>query len=177
MKTLLYDVTFSDEGSEVVDLAYVKSFSAITTTTHDALLTNLIKSCRAEIEKVAGISIIERTITAEWYSVNEECSLPYPIINSITSVESDGTALTANVGYKVIGTSKKTIIGTFPRGLKVIYTAGYGANCPDDLKLCIAKAVLEIFENRTGISVENSNLLPNSWRSVAINYRPTWLIF
>jgi len=177
MKTLLYDVTFSDEGSEVVDLAYVKSFSSITTTTHDTLLTNLIKSCRAEIEKIAGISIIERTIIAEWYSVNQEVKLPYPRINSIVDVSSDGITLIEDTDFKVKGTDKKSIIGTFSNGLIVEYTAGYGADCPEDLKLCIAKCVLETFENRTSISVQNTYLLPNNWRSTAINYRPTWLMF
>jgi uncharacterized phiE125 gp8 family phage protein len=175
--TNLIDVTFSSEGSEVVDLTYVKLYAAISTSTHDTLLTSLIKAARIEIEKLASISIVTKTVRAEWDYVNESVVLPYPKINSITSLVSGEDTLTLDTDYTVKGSSKKTIYGTFVNGLVATYTAGYGDSTPEDLKLAIAKHALENFEQRTGIVTNSSNVLPNNWRVTALNYRPTWLMF
>lgn len=172
MKTILIDVSLTEVGDEVIDLAYVKSFSSISTTIHDSLLTNLIKSCRAEIEKLAGISIIEKEIVAEYECINESALLPFSPIGDIISVEIDSIATN---NYTLKGLKNKRLYGNFPNGAVVTYNAGFGANCPEDLKLCIAKFVLETFENRVGILSGSNNLLPNNWRSVALNYRPTWI--
>lgn len=175
--TNLIDVSFSSEGSEVIDLAYVKDYAIISTDNFDTLLNDLIKSARIEVEKVAQISIITKTVRVEWSQVSDDCVLPYPKINSITSLVSGTTTLTVNSDYTVKGQDKKTIYGTFSDGLVATYTAGYGDSTPEDLKRCIAKKVLEDFEQRTGYSANQSNLLPNNWRTVALSYRPTWLMF
>lgn len=176
--TNLISVEREITGNEVVDAAFVKRYLSISTTTHDTLLGDLIISAREEIEKVACISIVEQTITAEWSQAYGEIKLPNPKILSITSVKDNlDNDLVVNTNYKIIGQSKKTIIGDFPNGLVIEYTAGYGEDTPSDLKLAIAKHVTENFEIRTGISVDNQNinLLPNNWRNTAINYRPTWV--
>lgn len=175
--TKLIDVTFSSEGNEVIDLTYVKSFATISTDSFNTLLTDLIKSARIEIEKVAQISIITKTVRAEWSEVSDSCVLPFPKINTIASLVSGTTTLTLDSDYTVKGQDKKTIYGTFASGLVATYTAGYGVDTPEDLKRCIAKKVLEDFEQRTGISVSQSYLLPNNWRNTALSYRPTWIMF
>ncbi len=178
MATNLISVEREITGAEVVDVAFVKRFLSISTDVHNTLLNDLIISAREEIEQVAGISIVEQTITAEWTEAYGETKLPNPKILSIVSVKNGlSEDLTLNTGYKVFGQSKKTIIGDFPKGLIVEYKAGYGSNTPNDLKLAIAKHVTENFEIRTGISIGNqsANLLPNNWRNTAINYRPTWI--
>ena len=175
--TNLIDVSFSNEGSEVIDLTYVKTYAIISTDSFDTLLTDLIKSARMEVEKTAQISIVTKTVRAEWSEVSDNCILPYPKINSITSLVSGTTTLILDSDYKVKGQDKKTIYGTFSDGLVATYTAGYGSNTPEDLKRCIAKKVLEDFEQRTGISSNQSYLLPNNWQKVALSYRPTWLMF
>jgi uncharacterized phiE125 gp8 family phage protein len=175
--TNLIDVTFSSIGSEVVDLAYVKLYAAISTSTHDTLLTSLIKAARVEIEKLASIAIVTKTVRAEWDYVNESVVLPYPIINSINSVVSGEDTLVLDADYIVKGSKKKTIYGTFVNGLVVTYTAGYGSSTPEDLKLAIVKHVVDNFVQRYGISLSSSSILPNNWRTIALNYRPTWMMF
>ena len=175
--TNLIDVSFSSEGNEAIDLTYVKSFASISTTTHDTLLTNLIKAARIEIENLAQISVITKTVRAEWSYVSESVVLPYPKIGAITSLVSGTTTLVLDTDYTVRGFVKKTIYGTFSSGLVATYAAGYGSDTPEDLKMCMAKHVLESFEQRTGISTSASNLLPNNWRTTALNYRPTWIMF
>jgi hypothetical protein len=175
--TNLIDVSFSNEGEEVVSSSYVKNFAAITTTTFDDLISILIKTARIEIEKLSQLSIITKTVRAEWSCVNESISLPYPKIISIVSLESGTSILVEGINYKVKGLSNKTIYGNFTDGLVVNYTAGYGITVPEDLKMCIAKHVLENFEQRTGISVSQNYLLPNNWRKTALSYRPTWIMF
>jgi uncharacterized phiE125 gp8 family phage protein len=178
MATNLIDVSFSNEGNEVIDLTYVKSFASISTATHDVLLNNLIKSARIEIEKVAQISIVTKTVRAEWSEAYGAIKLPNPKILTITTVtDGDEVAQVLDTNYKVRGGEKKTIYGDFPNGLIATYTAGYGNDTPEDLKMCIAKHVLENFEQRTGIAAGQSSLLPNNWRVTALNYRPTWIMF
>jgi len=175
--TTLIDVSFSDEQSEVIDLDYLKRYMTIETDTHDVLLNDLIKSARTEVEKLGGISIVEKTIRAEWEQAYEYVRLPYPKIKSITSLK-DGESTSLDItNYNVRGQDKKTIYGNFSTGLVVEYVAGYGDDTPEDLKLAIAKKVSEDFEQRTGIALESNSLLPNNWRPTVINYRPTWMMF
>ena len=174
-KTILYDVSISNEGNEVVELSFVKSFAGISTNTFDTLLTSLIKTARQEVEQYASISIVTKTIRAEWTETSQYVDLPYPLIGSITSVVSDGATLVLDTGYTVKGQDKKRIYGTFPKGLVVTYAAGYGVNLPEDLKLCITKNVAENFEQRSGFAFNQVALLPNNWRNVAMKYRPKWM--
>jgi len=179
LTTNLIDVSISDEGSEVVDLTYVKLYCQIDGSNHDALLMTLIKSARQDVEKYADISIVTKTIRAEWTSVSEYAILPKPRINDIDSVfDSQENELFLDSAYQIRGQDKKRIIGDFSNGLVVTYGAGYGTDVPEDLKMSITKKVLMDFEARTGLSVSNSQslLLPNSWEKTAIAYRPTWMI-
>lgn len=150
----------------------------IETDTHDVLLNDLIKSARTEVEKLGGISIVEKTIRAEWSEAYEYVRLPYPKIKDIDTVyDGNETELELSNSYSVRGQDKKTIFGDFPGGLVVTYTAGYGDSTPEDLKLAIAKKVSEDFEQRTGIALESNSLLHNNWRPTVLNYRPTWMMF
>lgn len=172
--TNLIDISVVEEQAEVIDLAYVKEYLVISTDSFDLLLNDLIKAARIEVEKLAQISIVEKTIKAEWSEAYEFVNLPNPKINSVISVK-DGNDI--DVYHTKKGIEKVRIIGNFPSGLKVEYTTGYGSSTPEDLKLAIVKKISEDFEYRTGTSLETNNLLPNNWRATAINYRPTWLMF
>lgn len=172
--TNLIDISVVEEQAEVIDLAYVKKYLVISTDSFDSLLNDLIKAARIEVEKLAQISIVEKTIKAEWSEAYEFVNLPNPKINSVISVK-DGNDI--DVYHTKKGIDKVRIIGDFPSGLKVEYTTGYGSSTPEDLKLAIVKKISEDFEHRTGTSLETNNLLPNNWRVTAINYRPTWLMF
>ncbi len=175
--TNLIDVSES-AVEELINLDYIKRYSSIDTDMHDILLESLLKSAIKEIETFAGISITKKTIRAEWSEAYTYVNLPKPIINEIVTVkDGEDNALTLNTNYKVRGQDKKRIYGDFSNGLVVTYNAGYGVDCPDDLKLAIVKNVADNFEQRTGIVFNNSNLLPNSWHTIAIKYRPTWVMF
>lgn len=179
-QTNLISVTETNVGAEVIDLTYVKLYCSISTSTHDTLLTSLIKSARTEIEKLAKISIVTRTLTAIWSEAYTYVDLPRPQINGITSVSTGDNIYTVDNGYTIVESNPSRIYGDYPNGLKVVYTAGYGTDTPEDLKLAMAKKVLEDFEQRTGIKIQSNNnsvLLPNNWRPVVLNYRPGWMMF
>lgn len=177
-RTNLIGVKELSVDTNLINLDYIKRYLSIDTDTHNILLEDLCKSATVEIEKFAGISIYAKTIRAEWLEAYEFVNLPKPIINEILTVKNglDDT-LTIETDYKVRGDDKKRICGDFINGLVVTYTAGYGINCPSDLKLAIVKNIAENFEQRTGIVMNNSNLLPNNWRTIALTYRPSWLMF
>lgn len=177
--TNLIDVTISNEGSEVIDLSYVKAYAQLTTTYQDTLLTTLIKSARKDIENYADISIVTKTIRAEWSEVSEYAILPKPKIGEVATMTTGNETSLILADYTFKGSDKKRVLGNFPDGLVLTYDAGYGTDTPEDLKMAICKKVLMDFEHRTGINIANSqaDLLPNSWEKTAINYRPTWKVF
>jgi len=176
--TNLIEVVLSEDETEVIDIAYVKTYATIETDSFDTLLNSLIIAARQEIEKYSQVSIVERQITAEWSEAYDFVRLPYmPHGTIITVKDGDDTLLTLDSDYKVKGTKQKIIYGNFTKGLKVNYHAGYGSDTPQALKLAMTKNVIENFEQRTGITISNNNasLLPNNWRKVALAYRPTWI--
>lgn len=175
--TNLIEVIKSDEETEVVDAAYVKTYLGIETTVHDTLLGRLIISARQDFEKLSQISVVERQVTAIWSEAYTFVRLPYTPHGTIISVKNtEDTVLILDTDYKVQGSKEKRIYGDFINGLKVNYHAGYDvAEVPENIKLAITKKVVEDFEIRTGISAKNTTLLPNNWRKVAISYRPTWI--
>ena len=174
--TNLIEVIKSEDEAEVIDIPYVKRYLGIETAVHDTLLTQLIIVARQEFEQASQVSVVSRQVTAIWSEAYTSVVLPLIPPGTIISVKDiDDTVLVLDSDYKVQGSKQKRIYGDFPNGLKVNYHAGYNSDTPEEIKLAMTKNVVENFEMRTGISSKNITLLPNNWRNVAINYRPTWI--
>jgi hypothetical protein len=62
------------------------------------------------------------------------------------------------------------------RDSEVVVVYDCGATVTEDIELAVIKIVAEDFEFRTGIILNQSELLPNNWRQTALKYRRTWLM-
>ena len=171
-RTILNSVSCVESGSEPVTVAKAKTYLGIASTVHDTLLGELIVSARKEFEKASELKVIACTITAYYDSIDEYTYFPYAPVLTLTSVKDEDTndltyILTKGDNPKLKITNSGEVV--------VVYTSGL-ATVTDDIKLAIIKIVAEDFEFRTGISVSQSNLLPNNWRQTALKYRRTWLM-
>ena len=111
--TIGLEVSHAEPVIDATSVAEVKNFHNINTDKYDDQIRLIIPSALIDIEKYTGRTIISRTVTAYWKQFNTGADLPYPNINSITSVTSiddDGTetALTSE-DYTVLGNNEKFI--------------------------------------------------------------------
>lgn len=172
IRTILNSVTTTETGSELIDLDDVKRYLGISTDIHDELLVFLLKSSREEVEKYTKKALVSKTVIAYYDSVNEYLKLPITPVTSVTSVvDADDIEVSYTLGKgdnpRVNLTSSSEVI--------ITYESGY-EELPNDLQLCVIKAVCEDFEFRTGIKANNVGLLPNNWRNTALKYRDSWLM-
>lgn len=145
-------------ASEPITSTEVKLHLKIDYSTDDTLIDRLIQMAREFVEGYLQRALINRTVTAEWTRHGKRMHLPLQPSSAITSVTwlySDGTteALTLNSEYFVDGSSDKSIrITPSYNGLRVVYTAGYGANSssvPAIIKEAMLRIVANYYEYRT----------------------------
>ena len=180
----------TDVATEPVSSAEAKLFCKVTGTGDDTLFTMLIKQARENLEQYCGISIAEKTLTAEWDRLpkNGIIALPYGPIKSISSVtlkyedstEAD-TTLTLNDDYYTIKSPwdelRVSYVSSWTRArLRVVYVAGYGATgCPPlpyPLKVALLKEILTQYDMRENISPDGlMGMLGNSAKVLAHPYK------
>lgn len=98
--------SFSDEGSEPVLLAEMKTYLRIAPeeTFNDTLITQLIKTARQQLEGYLNISLINRTVTARIQNETGYMQLPYTADTiSITSVTDDNNTDISSDSYSLKG--------------------------------------------------------------------------
>lgn len=159
MNRLIQDPKITtDLGTEPVTPAEAKAWMAISFSTDDALITELVKSARIALEKYTGLSFGAKTIEA-WVQIDDGTDLyqlPYGPVTAIDEIVEDvafGTpeTLTADEDYQLVANLVRfRITGLF----KVTYTAGY-ETLPTDLKSDILRIVAWLYQNR-GIRYEAS---------------------
>jgi hypothetical protein len=130
---------------EPVTLDEVKAYAKIDTgTADDSILTDLITTAREQCEDFTGISIVNRTVTAE---LNNGCGgiyLPYgPFISLMSIVDCNAVAIT---DYKLSGMLFPQLIYPHER-VTLVYTAGYGLP-PQRIKTAILQQTFYLYENR-----------------------------
>lgn len=166
------DKTESYSGQEPVTLADAKRHLRVDFNDDDALITAMIVAARKAIENFCHISLVPKTITL-WLKANEvpqsnymqpfqvreqfnEFELPYgPVasVDSVTSIDSDGTTIincVLNSDYYVTGKSYKSIkiSNNFTNNV-VVYEAGYAAGTvPPELWLAILNELAYRYEYR-----------------------------
>ena len=145
--TIGLEVSHVEPVIDATSVAEVKNFHNINTDKYDDQIRLIIPSALVDIEKYTGRTIISRTVTAYWKQFNTGADLPYPDINSITSVTSiddDGTetALTSE-DYTVLGNNEKFIqIDGSDNQIKIVYEAGYGktlSSLPASLRMAVIR--------------------------------------
>lgn len=133
----------SESTTEPITLAEAKEWLYITDSSHDSILPILIKTARMQLEKMANISIISRTVTTV---LRNDCGgifLPMqPITGAVTAVDRNGDSLELTL----LGENYKFIETTFDYA-KLTYTAGF-ATVPEDIKQAVKQQVAHLFENR-----------------------------
>lgn len=166
------DKTESYSGQEPVTLADAKRHLRVDFTDDDTLITAMITAARKAIENFCHISLIPKTITL-WLKANEvpqsnyaqpfqvreqfnEFELPYgPVssVDSVTSIDSDGTTIITcvlNSDYYVTGKAYKSIkiSNNFTNNV-LVYEAGYTVGAvPLDLWLAILNELAYRYEYR-----------------------------
>lgn len=179
----------TDVATEVVSAAEAKLFCKVTGTGDDTVFAYLIKQARENLEMYCGVSIAEKTLTAEYTKLpkNGIIALPYGPVKSVTSVtldyEDPDTAdeiLTVDEDYYV---SKQPwteirILTSAISGyctLKVEYIVGYGATgCPPlpyPLKVAMMKEILTEYYIRENINNDLVLALRKESRAMAYPYK------
>lgn len=154
---------------EPVTLSEVKDHLRIDHTGHDTQLENLIQASREWIEAICGRSLVEQTraVLYKGWPANNEFSLPFPPVQSVSSIkytDTDGTTSTMSSddystvlddtdapGKVVLGYSKSWPTATLHHieyPITIEYVCGYEsdatqsptdyrANIPENLKTAI----------------------------------------
>ena len=175
-------------AEEPVTLAEFKSHAKIEDDFSDDILPGFIVAARKAIEKHTKRSLITQTWSLPldaWPEVfNGErhriVNLPHRPIQSVDSVEVDGTAITASANWVlrqadlIVATSVITPGEDVSDGVVIEYTAGYGAaaDVPEDLKLAIKMLALHYFTGRGATSPQGiyHQVIPLGVESILHSY-------
>jgi uncharacterized phiE125 gp8 family phage protein len=175
---LLTDITTTVEPQvEPITIKELKDYLKLDYTTDDAMLTALICTARQWAEKYTSRAFICRTLKAHFENHNEKVRLPYPPINSVTTVtrvrDNESSALTLNTDYYVNGVADKYLTltslstsnvtpGISPRdnlrawNLEVTFIAGYGysrEDVPSGIRHGVLRLAAYLYENRDEVEV------------------------
>jgi len=169
-------VTESNQ-TEPVTLEQVQEWCSVTSSDYDNLLTDLIKVARKRVEKYTHLSLVAKTVVVTAY-LCEKSILPFPIINSITSVEYlegqelDGTNdwdVFTDDDYQLIGEQVKYFVPSIAGIYRITYTT-----LPfdeEDLLLDVKRVVNWMFRNRG----DEQDAMPMSLMDNAKRYKiMTW---
>lgn len=153
-------------------LAETKAHLRVTHTDEDDYISSLIVAATQHIERIVGISLMERTYRLTLDAFSDYIELPRGPVQSVTSVQytdEDGiTQTVATADYTVDLTSNRQWIvrnsdATWPTPLDAVnvvtveYVAGYDTLPPDltDLRHAILLLVGHFYVNREAVNVGN----------------------
>lgn len=147
------NITWSLPATPVLTTAEAKTACRIDFNTDDDFVDALVQSGTLMVQNMASRALVNQTVVAEWDSVGYEVPLPVAPVVSITSVQTvdnagNLTALVAGTGYTL---RNNVIRVNTSLGLRVTYTAGYGAastNVPRPLITAVERIVLSLYDRR-----------------------------
>ena len=154
-------------GSEIVTTQNVKDFVRIDTSADDTIIDRMIVAARTWCENYIGKDIVAKNRTFYLQEVDDRFTLPFAPVASISSVTSEGTA----VSYDTYGLDDTIIeIGTLPADeVKVTYiTTGL---TDDIIKEAILHLVSTMYDNRADFVEGNVNEVPNSTKNLLQSYK------
>lgn len=173
-------------ASEPVSAAEAKAQCRIDGTAEDTWLATTIAAETAYIEKLCGICIVSRTLTAKCDSFADFANLPIlPLgaVSSVSYVDAGGTTQTLSSSVYEVRSDNLTASIVLKSGqswpsiqtgsrITVTATAGF-ASVPPDLKLAVLLLVADRYDNR-GNTVLGSNQpaeMPHAVTALLTNYR------
>ena len=155
-------------GSEIVTTQNVKDFVRIDTSADDTIIDRMIVAARIWCENYIGKDIVAKNRTFYLQEVDNRFTLPFAPVASISSVTSEGTA----VSYDTYGLDDTVIeIGTLPADeVKVTYIT---TGITDDLiKEAILHLVATYYDNRADFKVGDSvTETPTSTKNILQSYK------
>ena len=117
------------------------------------MITELIKTARAQCEGYLCISMISKTVTSILNNSLGAVELPYgPVVTFTSLTDENGTAIVA-ADYTLRGLDFKYLVSPYNDYMTAIYAAGY-TTLPVNLKTGLLQQIAWLYENR-GDSKEN----------------------
>ena len=166
------NVTMTLPATPVITTAEAKTALRVDFNDDDDFIDALIESATLYFQKKLNRAFISQTVIAEWDQVGYEVPLPYAPVSAVSEVavvDYDGTttALTSGTGY----TLRNGVVRVNTNlGLKVTYTAGYGATSatvPQPIRTAIERMVINLYDRRDD-TVENTNIEEIAMNSLAL---------
>ena len=154
-------------GSEIVTTQNVKDFVRIDTSADDTIIDRMIVAARIWCENYIGKDIVAKNRTFYLQEVDDRFTLPFAPVASISSVTSEGTAVT----YESYGLDDTMIeIKSLPADeVKVTYvTTGLTDNI---IKEAILHLVSTMYDNRADFVEGNVNEVTNSTKNLLQSYK------
>lgn len=154
-------------GSEIVSTQDVKDFVRIDTSADDTIIDRMITAARLWCENYIGKDIVAKNRTFYLQQVDDRFTLPFAPVASISSVTSEGTAVT----YESYGLDDTMIeIKSLPADeVKVTYVT---TGLTDDLvKEAILHLVATMYDYRADFVDGNVNEVPNSTKKLLQSFK------
>ena len=154
-------------GSEIVSTQDVKDFVRIDTSADDTIIDRMITAARLWCENYIGKDIVAKNRTFYLQQVDDRFTLPFAPVASISSVTSEGNAVT----YESYGLDDTMIeIKSLPADeVKVTYVT---TGLTDDLvKEAILHLVATMYDYRADFVDGNVNEVPNSTKKLLQSFK------
>ena len=145
-------------STEPVTLAEAKNYCRVSTNTDDALITNMITEAREAIEKVSGLSLIQKTAVVWFKNTGGNIALPYgPISYFMELYDVRSGQVIEPSQYMLIGAQYPTLAYPTYDIMRATYNVGFDC-LPKDLKIAILDQVNYSYENRGVDSFHYDNM-------------------
>jgi hypothetical protein len=164
----------STEGSEIVLVTTAKDYMRVNTSVDDNIITRMITQARIWCENYISRDIVSKNRTYYMPETNGIFDLPFGPVSSISSVTSDGTA----ISYTILGLDNESIEldGGGADKVKVTYvTSGLSDSL---LQSAIMQLVSTYYDNRADFNSDqksNFELIPTNVRDILNSYKAMYL--
>jgi uncharacterized phiE125 gp8 family phage protein len=178
-----------EPAAEPVTVADVKTQLRLDHSSEDALIADLIRAARAEVEQATGCALIEqdwRLTIDRWPSANRVLLHRYPVreILSVTIYGTDGGAAIVDPGSMLLDADARPTRlhldqapqpGRAMNGIEVDFRAGFGTagtDVPDLLKRAVIMLASHWFEFRAVLSAKDQPAsYPKGYERLIAPYR------
>jgi hypothetical protein len=138
----LFIQTSNESETEIVTVDDVKAKLNIDFIAHDALINDILKQCRGQIEQKINRSLVSRNVVAVWKEAFDWIEIPFsPVTGALTVTDLDDAAIETE--YKVVGNK---VYGDFENGLKLTYSTDVFTN--ERVKRALIDMTAEKFTDR-----------------------------
>ena len=181
----------SAAATEPITTAEAKTHLVVDHSDDDTYIDTLVAAARGFVQEYTGRQLVTATYTMdmEGFPVEDYIQLPYPPLQSVTSVKyydlSDSQQTFASSKYNVAdaspgrirlvsGESWPQVYPQRSQAVEVVFVAGYGAASavPDDIKHAIKLLVGHWYESREAVVVGTSaNTIPFTVQALLSPYK------